>query len=368
MTILPFQGVFPEIDYIASSQSFFSSVKEEYPSYRSSGFFRKNSREALYPYRITNGDRQHLGLIACTPVKEYTDGNILRHEHTLAAKEQQQMQLLLQRNATVKPVLLVHPPQPELHNWLDTFMHNNKPILVIEFEESKDRHEVWEVSDGADIQALQNRFKEHIQRTYIADGHHRTATAALLNHRRPAAAAGKGYDQLMCAIFPTTDVAILDFNRVVDYTDACTPTRLMAQLSRYFEITAIEKGQLPTRKHEISMLLEKEWYLLHWRDHVLKAQEESLILDADLLNRYVFEPILDIDNVRTDQRIQYVEGPKGLKGLTKKCIKTPGTVAFGLYPIPFSDLKAIVDAGGVMPPKSTWFEPRMRNGLVVQEY
>lgn len=369
MHIKPFQAVYPNLDYITSADSFFNSVRDEYMEYSDSGFFVKAAQEALFIYRIKGAQRQYTGLIACADIRDYMEGHIKQHEHTLAAKEQQQMHLMLRRRAAVKPVLLAYPGVAAINRWIESFIIRRKPFFEVESEEARERHLLWEIRDGPSIRELQDLFAQHVPNTYIADGHHRTSTTSLLYRKALEGKRQEDYQLLLCALFPSSDIDVLDFNRVIYGLNGHSASAFMAHIARYFEIGFLNGPQKPGQKHEVTMLFNREWYRLRWKEHILlEYLEEEVVLDAMLLDEKVLGNILGVEDVRTDQRILYVEGPKGVEGIQQAVSKGEEGVAFCLYPVQLEELMQVADAGKVMPPKSTWVEPRMKNGLIVQEF
>lgn len=369
MHIKPFQAVYPNLDYITSPDSFFHAIRDEYLEYHSSGFFHKTAQEALFIYRIKGAVRHYTGLVACADIRDYRNGCIKQHEHTLPAKEQQQMQLMLRRGAAVKPVLLAYPQVEAISRWIEGYIIRREPFFQAESEEFGEQHCLWEVRDGQDIRILQDLFQQHVPCSYIADGHHRTSTTSLLYEKTLEGKREGDFHLLLCALFPSSDIDILDFNRVAYGLNGHSPSAFMAHIAQYFEIGFLEEPRKPERKHELTMLFNREWYCLEWKPRVLaEYQEEKVVLDATLLNDKVLGPVLGVEDVRTDQRILYVEGPRGVEGIQQAVSKGEEAVAFCLYPVQLEELMKVADAGRVMPPKSTWIEPRMKNGLIVQEY
>jgi uncharacterized protein (DUF1015 family) len=371
MHIKPFQAVFPRMDYITSSDSFFGSVKVEYPEYIKSGFFNKTSHESIYLYQIREEEgRPYTGVIACAAIQDYLEGHIIKHEETLAEKEQKQLHLLLRRNAIVKPVLLTYSPVPEIERFIEAYIQEHSSFLKIHFDGEQQYHEFWEVRDGQQIRILQSLFEKYILNTYIADGHHRTSSTARLYHQQLEAETGKEYDQLLCAFFPTSQLEILDYNRIVEGLNGHSEQGFIALLSQVTDIQILNGPALPQQTHELVMYIHEEWFSLKWKKEVLErySDQQEVILDVQLLNELILDPILGIQDLRHDSRIKYVEGTKGLKGLSSKVLRHSDRVGFMLHPIDMKDFLSIADAGEVLPPKSTWFEPRMRNGLIVKEY
>ena len=369
MRIKPFQAVYPNFDFITSADSFFGTVKVQYPEYKKSGFFNKAAQESIYIYQIKSTRRTYTGLVACADIRDYLDHKIKKHENTLAQKEQQQMHLMLSRSASVKPVLLTYPKVTPIRNLIDQCIKKSKPFYSTLLETEQLLHTLWEVSDGEMIERFQKLFKKHVPETYIADGHHRTSTTALMSERMKDKMDGKNYDLLLSAFFDAGELEIHDYNRIVEGLNECSMTTFMAKISQVFDIEILEEARKPNQKNEIVMFLNREWFLLKWKKSVLEEyQNDSVILDATLLDEKVMKEILGIEDVRTDTRIRYIEGPKGLEGLRERTIRNENRVAFALFPVRLEDLMQVANEGKTMPPKSTWFEPRIKNGLVVQEY
>ncbi len=367
MRINPFQAVYPDFNYISSTDTFFSTVKEDYPEYKKSGFFQKNAHEALYIYQIATPDRNFTGLIACSDIDDYLSGKIKIHENTLDSKEQKQLNLLVGRKAMVKPVLLTYPEVKSISRLIQQIIKKEECFFSCNVPGEKQKHYIWEVADGQTIQKFQQLFNKDIHIAYIADGHHRSSATALL-HKRFRKKKKYRCDQLLTVFFPMTELEIHDYNRVVEALDDCTPTTFMARLSQVFNITPLRKPAKPKAKHELTFWIDKEWYRLTWRKSVLKEyRKKKVLLDATMLDEKVLCDILGVVDVRTDKRLTYVEGPKGLAGFRKELLKTSNRVGFCLYPIDISDIVQIADMRKTMPPKSTWFEPRIKNGMIVAE-
>lgn len=367
MKIHPFQAIYPRLEFIASSDSFFGTVKREYPEFKQSGFFHKSAQEGIYIYQIEGKERSYLGIIATSDINDYLDGKILKHENTLPASEQTQLQLFLKRKAAVKPVLLAYPKVNVIDKWLKKFIKNKPAFLEIEFELEQKTHRFWEVSEGSKIEELQNLFDENVPQAYIADGHHRTSTAAIL-YDKMKKETGEKYRNFFTTFFSFEELEIFDFNRIVYGLNDMPPEVLIAKLSEIFEVKFSKKPVQPRRKYEIVMLFNKNWYRLRWKKKVLKKRKkEPAILDANLLNTKVLQPILGIGDVRSDKRIKYVEGLRGMEHFIKTVGEKPEGIGFLLYRVDWQDFLAVAETGNIMPPKSTWFEPRMKNGALVQE-
>ena len=369
MHIRPFRAAHPKLEFITATDSFFDSVKEAYLEYVESGLFTKREAPAVYVYQIRGPQRRYTGLLACVDIEDYLYGHIKKHEHTLADKEQMQLQLLLRRQAAVKPVLLTYSAVPVLSDWAEGRAAAGAPFFQTYFEADQQTHLLWEVAEVEAIREVQALFAEYVPTAYIADGHHRTTSTALLYERTEGWPQRARYGNLFCALFPSTDLAVHDFNRLVEGMDDLSPSLFMARLAQLFDIEILAAPRRPKRKHELLMFLNQEWYYLRWKPAVLDAyRNEPVVLDSQLLNQRVLKEMLGVADVRTDQRVEYVEGPQGLEGIRRRAARKDFSVGFCLYPVEVKEMMTLADQDRVLPPKSTWFEPRMKNGLLVLEY
>jgi uncharacterized protein (DUF1015 family) len=368
MLIKPFRAVYPNLDFVASADSFVDAVKEQYQEYCNKGFFQKAPQEALYVYQIRTSRRNFTGLIACANIKDFFEGKIKKHENTIAEGEQTQMQLLISRGAAVKPVLQAYRDVPEINQLFDEIIATQEVFFKMFFEKSKEEHLFWQVSDGATIQKIQELFSEKIPFTYIADGHHRTTTTALLYERMREKKKSKAFDYLLTVYFPSSQLEIFAFNRLIEGLGELSMTAFMAKISQVCDIEQLQQPTKPSKKHQMIMYLNREWYRLTWKESVVSTFDtKSVLLDVSLLNEKILKDIFGIVNVRSDERVLYIEGPKGWEGLRSKMARQD-SVAFYLYPVKLEDLMHIADEGKTLPPKSTWFEPRIKNGLVIYEF
>ena len=352
---------------IASTDSFFGNVKQQYRQYFTSGFFHKTSGDGLYIYQIDEGAHHYNAIIAAVDINDYIDGKMLKHENTLSTKEQTMMNLMLQRKAMIKPVLLAHKRSKELEK-IFTQVKKAKPMFSFDFDETDEKHSVWLLSDKKEIEKVKKLYKKEIKSVYIADGHHRCSTSAMLYKSMAEDNLQLNFRNILCAFFSFDNLEILDYNRVVRLNNLMTTTQFMARLSKYFIIVPRKKAFKPKDKFTISMYMEEEWYALAWKENVLKSYStEPVVLDAQILNDKVLAKILKI-NDHSDPRITYVEGIKDLDGIIDECHKGDGRVGFSLYPVQMDEFIASADANKIIPAKSTWFEPRLKNGLISLEF
>lgn len=367
MQIKPFPAIFPKFELVPSPDSFCDSSKDLYREYSDKGFFREHAQPALYIYRIEAAHRRHTGLVALNDVEDFFSGKVKKHEKTLSEREQHQVRLFLQWEAVLKPVLLTYPPAADISDWLDRYARTHKPLFSTHFAKGHQTHRVWAVPDTGDIRQVQALFATQVRSVYIADGHHRTSTIALLHGQLAEEHAQYDFDHLFCAFFATDQLNILDYNRVVEGLEGISQASFVARLSRLFDLEVLPTPRRPEHKHELVMCLRKDWFSLRWRADVLaQYPPDQVLLDAELLNERVLRDLLGIQDVRTDQRITYVEGNKGIRGIQKQVGRNRSRVGFMLYPVTFADMMRLADLGESLPPKSTYFEPRLRSGVLVQ--
>ena len=365
MKIKPLLARYADFDKIESSDLFCDEAKNLYETYVQEDLYKKLPQPAFFIYQIQSVTGVHTGLVALNEVEDFFDGKVKKHEATLSEREKQQMDLFLRWEAILKPVLLTYPTVPDISAWLDAYVQQNKPLFVAKFKQGRVLHRIWSVTREQEIGELQDLFTKNVKSTYIADGHHRTTTIAMLHELRDQYP-DFDFDHLFCAFFATDQLDILDYNRVADIPKGMSAAQLMARLSKVFNIEILDSRRRPVDKHEIVMCLRKEWYSMHWRPEILNGlDEQNALLDASLLNERVLGNILGIQDVRHDTRVSYVDGGKGLEGL-RKAANSRNKVGFALFPVHFADMMDLADAGEILPPKSTYFEPRLKSGVLVQ--
>lgn len=367
MKIFPFEAIYPNADLIASPDSFFGSVRNDYSEFYKNGFFHHSEVTAYYILEITTEIKTHLGIVACLDLAEYTKGKIVRHEQTIASSEQAMLKILLQRGAMVKPVLLCHPEIKELTKEIKKQKKKRKPFVQFDLAGGPIQYTLYQVPES-EGEVMANLFKAHIPKVYIADGHHRCSTGEkLLNLQGDKK--GHDYSKILAALFPFDELDVLDYNRIVQLPYHLKLTRFIAELSHYFDIQLLEGPAKPQRKHELTMVIQEDWFLLKWKPEVLsRYKKTSAVLDAYLLDQEILEGILGVTDVRTDNRISYISGNHGPEKVEEKVRESDHLVGFCIYPVQFDEIVRVSDYHESLPPKSTWFEPRMINGLVVKSY
>ena len=372
MHIKPFRASHPLFDRIPAPDAFCSDAKNAFLDYQRDNLLARSAKAALYIYQIEHHHHHlHTGIVALNDVQDYFTGHIKKHEKTLREREQRQMELILRWGAILKPVLLTFPPVPELNTWLATFTAANQPLFETYFRKEGQTQRLWAIADQADIAHVQHLFEQEVHDVYIADGHHRTSTVALLHKEHKAEYPALDFDHLFCAFFPTDQLDILDYNRVVEGLNNLSAEQFFSRLAEVATIEYVEYPRKPRKKHELKLHFREHWYRLQWKPEVLAAFRPGsralpVLLDVSLLNELVLQNILGIRDFRTSSRISYVEGTKGLQGIRKAVRNANDRLGFVLHPILFDDMMQIADAGKVLPPKSTYFEPRMKSGLIIK--
>jgi uncharacterized protein (DUF1015 family) len=357
--IQPFEATLPKTSMINAPDSFFTQVKEQYKSLSQAGYFHKETTKSFYVYRIEGPHGKHTGLLVALPVQDYLDGNVLKHEQTIAIKESKTTKLVVDRGAMIKPVVLAYRPVESINLLLAEIIAEGKISHSITLRSGK--HTFWGISDVNTIGKLQTYFAQHVPEMYIADGHHRVAGAANLYTQT------QQHEYILSALFATSELHIWDYNRIVEGFNNQTALSIMAKLGSVCHIEALTAAAAPTQKHELTMCIEGQWFLLKWRSEITENTETIAdSLDATLLNMHILNPILGITDIRTDNRVSYCEGVRGLSDLAQRGNRIP-TVSFALFPVSTDDFLNLADSNESMPPKSTWFEPRIKNGLIAME-
>jgi len=319
---------------------------------------------------------QQTGIVACTTLDDYLSGVIKKHELTREDKERDRTRLIEATQANTSPVLMVYPDKdnPEIRNRIADYTSSHVPMYDFTSDDGI-THQVWVVDSNEDIRQLTIDFSS-LPVLYIADGHHRSASAAAvgLKHRKSTEApeahecsscSGCKDDAcLLSVIFPDIEMRILDYNRVVADLNSLSADELLERLEERFVVSPSETPVKPEKQREFGMYLSEKWYRLKFKG-TLDTDNQKDALDVSILQNELLKPILGISDPRSDRRIDFVGGLRGLSELEKRVNSGEMAVAFSLYPTSMSQLMAIADAGEVMPPKSTWFEPKLRSGLFV---
>lgn len=333
------------------------------------GVLVREDKPYLYIYRQIMNGRAQTGLVACTSIDDYRNNVIKKHEHTRADKEQDRINHVDYCNANTGPIFLTYRHRDGIDEIVGRYTVK-EPIYDFVAEDGIG-HVVWIIDNQEDIRRLTELFKD-VKSLYIADGHHRAASAVrvgmMRREQKPDYTGEEEFNYFLSVIFPDKELQIMDYNRVVKDLNGLSTDEYMLRVSENFEISMYEgEGPYkPNRKHTYGMYLDGKWYRLTAKEGTYNPNDPVGRLDVTILQENLLRPILGIEDVRTSNRIDFVGGIRGLKELEKRVSKDM-KVAFSMYPTTIEDLMAIADAGEVMPPKSTWFEPKLRSGLFIHE-
>lgn len=332
------------------------------------GVMLQDHAPAFYIYQLTMEGRSQTGLVVCTSIDEYLNNIIKKHELTRADKEQDRINHVDICNANTGPIFLAYRRKKEIQDKIQDFMKNNQPVYNFTADDDV-RHTVWVILDQALQNALIEQFKT-VESLYIADGHHRNASAVKVGQKRraehPNYTGQEEFNYYLSVIFPGDELKILDYNRVVKDLNGYTKDAFLGALKKKFIVTPHEGPDAlkPEKSHTFGLYLKGKWYLLEAKPECI-VNDPVLSLDVSILQNEVLQPILGIDDPRTDKRIDFVGGIRGLSELEKRVDSDEMAAAFSMFPTSVEELMEIADAGKIMPPKSTWFEPKLRSGLFI---
>ena len=348
------------------SQEVYNKAKENFSQFISDGVLFQEDKPLLYIYaQVMNGRRQ-IGLVASSSVEDYFNDVIKKHEFTRPEKEEDRILHMKTVQAHVGPIFLTYPKNKSVDEIVNVIVSSQKPVYDFTATDNV-QHTVWVVNNENQIVQLVSLFEKEIPFTYIADGHHRTASAAKvglkLKSQNPDHNGTEEYNFFLSVLFPDEQLAIMDYNRTVKDLNELENEQFLEKVSSRFnvQVSTLEKVK-PSSLHEFGMYLNGAWYKLEPKNEFIK-QDPIGILDVTILQENILEPLLGIKDVRTDKRIDFVGGIRGLKELERRVDNGDMKIAFALFPVSLKQLMDIADSGNVMPPKSTWFEPKLRDGL-----
>ncbi|KPK39676.1 MAG: hypothetical protein AMJ69_05035 [Gammaproteobacteria bacterium SG8_47] len=328
------------------------------------GVLRRDTQPCYYLYRLVMGEHVQTGLVAVASVAEYGRNRIRRHEFTRPDKEDDRVRQIDALNAQTGPVFLTYRHDAQVDAIVDTLV--SQPPAYDLTAEDRVRHTLWVVADDEHIAGLTAAF-EAMDTLYIADGHHRSAAAARVAEMRRSDAGGDSeasYEYFLAVIFPDDQMQILDYNRVVTDLNGMSSAAFLERVAEVCEVEPSERPVKPQRLHEFGLYVDKHWFRLRLPEHSIPSHDPVARLDVSLLHSKLIEPVLGISDPRRDPRIDFVGGIRGLAELERRVDNGEMAAAFALYPTSLDELMAVADAGEVMPPKSTWFEPKLADGLV----
>ena len=362
----------PEIDFPEGTDEhtpeIYEKAVENFRKFQAEGWLEQDDKELYYVYAQTMNGRTQYGLVVCAYVDDYLNGKIKKHELTRRDKEEDRMKHIRITNANIEPVFFAYPDRPEL----DAIIARNtagKPEYDFTAQTDGFRHTFWIIDDNVDITRITELFEE-LPALYIADGHHRSAATALVGSEKakqnPAHTGKEEYNYFMAVCFPASQLTIIDYNRVVKDLNGLSDDVFLQKLTDDFDVSLNGKEIFkPARLHEFSIYLSGNWYALTAKPGRYDDNDPIQTLDVTVSSRLILDKILGIKDLRTDKRVDFVGGIRGLGELKKRVDSGEMKVALALYPVSMQQLIAISDAGHIMPPKTTWFEPKLRSGLVI---
>ena len=362
----------PEIDFdpIISDhdQRVYDKAVENFALWQSRGWLVRDPKPCYYVYAQTMGERTQYGLVLCAHTDDYASGKIKKHELTRKDKEDDRMIHVRIQNANIEPVFFSYKDNSELETIVAGVAAGKSEYRFV--DENGFGHELWIIDDDKLISRITELFTNDVDAFYVADGHHRTAAAARVGAEKkaanPAHDGTEEYNYFMAVCFPESQLKIIDYNRVVKDLNGLDKEGLLEKLAEDFDIKP-EGAEIyhPDSLHTFSMYLDGQWYSLRTKEGRYDDSDPIGVLDVTILSKLVLDRILGIKDLRTDKRIDFVGGIRGLGELKRRVDSGEMAVAFALYPVSMRQLINIADSGNIMPPKTTWFEPKLRSGLAI---
>jgi uncharacterized protein (DUF1015 family) len=362
-----------EIDFPSDidthSEEVYKKSVENFSKWQKKGWLVQDKKPSYYIYAQTMNGRTQYGIVGCASVDDYLNGIIKKHELTRPDKEQDRMVHIRVNNANIEPVFFAYPAVKEIDEIVKNIVTSEKPEYDFVAEDGFGHH-FWLVKNGETNELIERLFAEKVPFTYVADGHHRTAAAALIGKEKrennPSHNGTEEYNFFMAVHFPDNQLQIIDYNRVIKDLNGLSAQEMISRLEKGFIVE--EKGAetyKPDKLHNFSMYLGEKWYSLTAREGTYDDNDPIDGLDVTILTKQILSPVLDIQDLRRSKRIDFVGGIRGLDELKKRVDSGEMKVAFALYPVSMKQLISIADSGNIMPPKTTWFEPKLRSGLVI---
>ena len=364
----------PEIDFPPGTSEYdprvYEKAAENFRKFQDRGWLVQDGKEQYYIYAQTMNGKTQYGLVVCANVDDYLNGVIKKHELTRRDKEEDRMKHVRVNDANMEPVFFAYPDNAVLDALI---MRYAATLPEYDFIAPVDgfRHQFWIISDDADIATVTEEFAK-MPSLYIADGHHRSAAAALVGAEKarqdPGHDGTEEYNYFMAVCFQASQLTILDYNRVVKDLNGLTSEAFLAALAKNFDVE--EKGEAeyrPCRPHNFSLYLDGKWYSLTAKPGTFDDSDPIGVLDVDISSRLILDEILGIKDLRSDKRIDFVGGLRGLGELKRRVDSGEMRAALALYPVTMKQIMDIADSGKIMPPKATWFEPKLRSGLVIHK-
>jgi uncharacterized protein (DUF1015 family) len=346
------------------SQEVYDKVVENFNDFKQKGWLVKDDKAKLYIYAQTMDGRTQYGIVGCAHVDDYFNNVIKKHELTRKDKEDDRMIHVNITNANVEPVFFAYPAHQEIDQIVENIVKNEKPVYDFVAKEDGFGHTFWVIEDEKTVARIEEIFEKEIPALYVADGHHRTAAAARVGQERRASnpnhTGNEEYNYFMAVIFPDSQLKIIDYNRVVKDLNGLTEEEFLAKLNDTFVVEKAGKEiYKPSKLHEFSMYLGGEWYKMTAKEGTYDDNDPIGVLDVTILSNNVLDKVLDIKDLRTSKRIDFVGGIRGLGELQRRVDNGEMKVAFALYAVSMQQLINIADSGSMMTPKKTWLETKL---------
>lgn len=364
----------PEIDFAPGTSEYdprvYEKAAENFKKFQEKGWLKQDDKEQYYIYAQTMNGKTQYGLVVCAYVEDYLNGVIKKHELTRRDKEEDRMKHVRVNNANIEPVFFAYPDNSVLDSLI---MRYAQTAPEYDFVAPIDgfRHQFWVISNDDDIAAITSEFAK-MPSLYIADGHHRSAAAALVGAEKakhdPNHNGTEEYNYFMAVCFQASQLTILDYNRVVKDLNGLTSEQFLDALKKNFDVE--EKGAgiyKPDHLHNFSLYLDGKWYSLTAKAGTFDDTDPIGVLDVDISSRLILDDVLGIKDLRSDKRIDFVGGLRGLEELKRRVDSGEMRMALALYPVTMKQIMDIADSGKIMPPKATWFEPKLRSGLIIHK-
>lgn len=364
----------PEIDFTPiideHSQQAYDKAVENFKLWQERGWLVEDKKEMYYVYAQTMEGRTQYGLVVGASVEDYLTGKIKKHELTRKDKEEDRMIHVRIQNANVEPVFFAYPDNAGINRIVEEVVQN-RPAEYDFIAEDGFGHHFWLIDNDSLISEITSIFST-VPAFYVADGHHRTAAAALVGEEKRAAnpnhTGDEEYNYFLAVVFPESHLKIIDYNRVVKDLNGMTTQEFISKLEEDFVVEKVgEQCYKPQRLHNFSMYIDKFWYSLTAREGTYNDNDPIGVLDVTVLSNLVLDKVLDIKDLRTSKRVDFVGGIRGLEELSRRVDSGEMAAAFALYPVSMKQLIDIADTGNIMPPKTTWFEPKLRSGLAIHK-